>query len=47
MSAAAVNRTTLTTQMATMMVTIVRIICAYPFVQQHFVEGIMIGSLKG
>ena len=23
------------------------VICLYPFVQKHFVKGVMIGSLKG
>lgn len=32
---------------ATMMVTIGPIIMVYPFIQKHFVKGIMIGSVKG
>jgi putative aldouronate transport system permease protein len=37
----------LTMQMATMLITIVPIMCVYPFLQKHFVKGIMIGSIKG
>ena len=33
-------------QMATIVVATVPILCVYPFVQKHFVKGIMIGSLK-
>ena len=32
---------------ATIIVSIVPIICVYPFIQKHFVKGVMIGSLKG
>jgi putative aldouronate transport system permease protein len=39
--------TSLTTQMATMLVATVPIICVYPFLQKYFVKGIMVGSLKG
>ena len=34
-------------QSATVLVTIGPIILTYPFIQRHFVKGIMIGSLKG
>jgi putative aldouronate transport system permease protein len=33
--------------MATMIVTIIPIVIAYPFLQRYFIKGIMIGSLKG
>jgi putative aldouronate transport system permease protein len=32
---------------ATIMVVILPIICVYPFVQKYFVQGVMVGSLKG
>ena len=32
---------------ATVMVATIPIVCVYPFVQKHFVKGIMMGSLKG
>ena len=28
-------------------VTILPIICAYPFLQKYFVKGVMIGAIKG
>lgn len=40
-----VSSTTL--QVSTMMITIIPIICVYPFLQKYFVKGIMVGSLKG
>ncbi|MDW7655899.1 MAG: carbohydrate ABC transporter permease [Bacillota bacterium] len=39
--------TSLTIQMATMIIATAPIICIYPFLQKYFVKGIMIGSLKG
>ena len=33
-------------QMATIVVTTVPILCVYPFVQKHFVKGVMIGGIK-
>lgn len=33
-------------QMATIVVTTVPILCVYPFVQKHFVKGIMVGGIK-
>ncbi len=32
---------------STIIVAIIPIICVYPFLQKHFVKGVMIGSLKG
>jgi len=32
---------------ATMVVTTVPVVCVYPFLQKHFVKGVMIGSIKG
>ena len=34
-------------QMAVVVVTMLPILCVYPFIQRHFVKGVMIGSLKG
>ena len=33
-------------QMATIIVTTIPILCVYPFVQKHFVKGVMIGGIK-
>jgi putative aldouronate transport system permease protein len=32
---------------ASIIVTVVPILCVYPFLQKHFTKGVMIGSLKG
>ncbi|MNP78613.1 hypothetical protein D3C76_1762730 [compost metagenome] len=32
---------------ATVMVSALPIICVYPFLQKYFVQGMMVGSLKG
>ena len=34
-------------QAATVMVNVIPIACVYPFLQKHFVKGMMIGSVKG
>ena len=34
-------------QMATMFVTTIPIVCVYPFLQKHFVKGMLLGSVKG
>lgn len=34
-------------RMATTIVTLLPILCVYPFIQKYFVKGIMVGSLKG
>ncbi|MCC3376037.1 carbohydrate ABC transporter permease [Cohnella sp. REN36] len=39
--------TTKSLTMATMMVATLPIIAVYPFVQRHFVKGVLVGSLKG
>lgn len=37
----------LTIQMAAVIVTIVPILCVYPFIQKHFAKGMLLGSIKG
>lgn len=39
--------TTRSVQMAAMVISIVPIICVYPFLQKYFVNGIMLGAVKG
>lgn len=39
--------TTRSIQMAAMIISIVPIICVYPFLQKYFVNGIMLGAVKG
>ena len=36
-----------TIKAATIMVTTLPILCVYPFVQKHFVKGVVVGSVKG
>lgn len=36
-----------TIKSATIMVAMIPILCVYPFLQKHFVKGVMIGALKG
>lgn len=48
MQAAAASRTSATAlKYAAMLLTSLPIMCVYPFVQKHFVKGVMIGSVKG
>lgn len=39
--------TSVSVRMATTIVTVLPIMCVYPFIQKYFVKGIMVGSLKG
>lgn len=39
--------TSMSVRMAMTIITIIPIMCIYPFVQKFFVKGIMVGSLKG
>jgi putative aldouronate transport system permease protein len=34
-------------QAVTMLLTVLPIICFYPFIQRYFVSGVMLGSVKG
>ena len=36
-----------TVQAAAIMISVIPIACVYPFLQKHFVKGMMIGSVKG
>ena len=38
---------TSTVQNAAIIITIVPILCVYPFLQKHFAKGVLIGSVKG
>lgn len=40
------NFTSTSLQMATMLITTIPIICIYPFMQKHFVKGMLLGSVK-
>lgn len=39
--------TTFSVQVTAMVVSIVPIMCVYPFLQKHFVKGVMLGAVKG
>jgi putative aldouronate transport system permease protein len=41
------NITLMSIKMATVMVSVIPILCVYPFLQKYFVEGVLIGSIKG
>ena len=34
-------------KMATVVISIVPILCVYPFLQKYFVKGLMLGAVKG
>ena len=33
-------------KMATIIISIIPIVCVYPFIQKYFVKGLMLGSVK-
>jgi len=39
--------TSYSVKMATLVVTILPIVCLYPFLQRYFVKGVLVGSVKG
>jgi putative aldouronate transport system permease protein len=41
------NVTLMSIKMATVMVSVIPILCVYPFLQKYFVKGVLIGSVKG
>ena len=42
----AITMTTLTSQATAVVITIAPILLLYPFLQKHFVQGMMVGSIK-
>lgn len=36
-----------TVQMAVVFVSVVPVLCIYPFIQRYFVKGVMVGAVKG
>jgi putative aldouronate transport system permease protein len=36
-----------TIKYATIIISTVPILCAYPFLQKYFIKGVMIGAIKG
>lgn len=46
-AASAMQSTTTSLQMASMVLAVVPILAVYPFLQKYFVKGVMIGSVKG
>ena len=38
--------TTASIRYATLLVSIVPVMCVYPFVQKYFVKGVMVGAIK-
>jgi putative aldouronate transport system permease protein len=37
---------TLGLKMATVIVTIMTVMCVFPFLQKHFIKGVLIGAIK-
>lgn len=42
-----VQTSTVQLKYATLFVSIVPMLCVYPFIQKYFVKGVMVGSVKG
>lgn len=46
MAAGAISTTTLSIQLAAMVVSVAPILCVYPFFQKYFVTGLTVGAVK-
>lgn len=46
-AAAGMKTSTRTVQMAVVFVSVVPVLCIYPFIQRYFVKGVMVGAVKG
>lgn len=46
-NAAGMKTSSRTVQMAVVFVSVVPILCVYPFIQRYFVKGVMVGAVKG
>ena len=42
-----VDTSSRTVQMAVVFVSVVPVLCIYPFIQRYFVKGVMVGAVKG
>ncbi len=42
-----VTVSTVSLKYATLFISIVPMLCVYPFIQKYFVKGVMVGSVKG
>jgi multiple sugar transport system permease protein/putative aldouronate transport system permease protein len=46
-AASAIKVTPTTARMAMTFITVLPILCVYPFMQRYFIKGIMLGAIKG
>lgn len=46
-ASAGMKTSTRTVQMAVVFVSVVPVLCIYPFIQRYFVKGVMVGAVKG
>ena len=46
-AAAGMKTSTRTVQMAVVFVSVVPVLCIYPFIQRYFIKGVMVGAVKG